>query len=210
MGLTLRSHCTRCPESKISVDPPSLPPSNLLFRWSRHCPDLLDELPAFADSSKVEGYLDFVAAGNESLAGSIAYRIPGTEYKYKCGPGFELPSRTNPERYIRCQGSRKMEVSEVSVLCVPKVCEDQPDTGDAAGIGSHDWDDSVILESWFLYSCPFGKAFAGNYTQQLNNTCDLHTAGSSVPRWKYNADFPLPNCIRKLRDLWSPSTTLNT
>ena len=149
----------------------------------------------------MEGYLQFRAAGNESITGSIVYRIPGTEFKYSCGPGFELPSRTNPDRYIRCQGSRKMETSEVSVLCVPKVCEEGPDTGEAAGIDSHTWDNSIMLETWFLYSCPFGKAFSGNYTQQLNNTCALHDTDSVVPRWKYNADHSLPNCIRKLSHL---------
>ena len=92
-----------------------------------------------------------------------------------------------------------METSELSIQCVPKVCEDQPDPGDTAGIGSHTWDSlTVILDSWFLYSCPLGEAFAGNLTQELNNTCGLHTAGSNVPRWRYNTDHPLPNCIRKL------------
>ena len=169
-----------------------------MIRWYRHCPDLYDELPQFANISQVEGYLEFQDAGNDSRTGSIAYRIPGTEFKYKCGPGFELPDKINPIKYIRCQGSRKMETSEVSVLCVPKVCEDVPDPGDTAGIESHTWDNTIRLETWFLYSCPLGKAFDGNYTQKLNNTCGLHDAGSAVPRWKYNTDHTLPNCIRKL------------
>ena len=90
-----------------------------------------------------------------------------------------------------------MDTSELSVQCVPKVCEDAPDTGETAGIASHTWDNTIMLQTWFLYSCPVGQAFTGNLTQQLNNTCDLHTADSSVPRWKYNSDHLLPNCIRK-------------
>ena len=96
---------------------------NPQFRWYRHCPDLLDELPEFAETVKVDGYLALDDAGDDSRTGGIGYRIPGTEYKYKCGPGFELPDHTNPIRNIRCQGSRKIETSEITEICIRKYLE---------------------------------------------------------------------------------------
>ena len=80
-----------------------------------------DDLPEFAVTDKVAGWLEMQAAGNDSKTGGMKYKIPGTEYKYKCGPGFEFyPSRTNPIKYIRCQGNRKMETSEITEDCVRK------------------------------------------------------------------------------------------
>ena len=79
-----------------------------------------DDLPEFAVTDKVAGWLEMQAAGNDSKTGGMKYKIPGTEYKYKCGPGFELPSRTNPIKYIRCQGNRKMETSEITEDCIRK------------------------------------------------------------------------------------------
>ena len=79
-----------------------------------------DDLPEFAVTDKVDGWLEMKAAGNDSRTGGMRYKIPGTEYKYHCGPGFELPSRTNPIKYIRCQGNRKMETSEITDNCVRK------------------------------------------------------------------------------------------
>lgn len=108
----------KCPESKLSLV--TLTPLRSPCRWSRHCEDMDDDLPEFAHTNKVEGWLDMQDAGNDSRTGGMGYKIPGTEYKYKCGPGFELPDRTNPIRYIRCQGSRKMDTSEITENCIRK------------------------------------------------------------------------------------------
>ena len=43
-----------------------------------------------------------------------------------------------------------------------------------------------------------GRAFDTLYVDKIVNQCDKHDAGSSNVTWKYNADNPLPACIREL------------
>ena len=76
-------------------------------------------------------------------------------------------------------------------------CEEEPDLGDSAGIESYSWDDSYLFSTNITYSCPFGQAFDVEFTRELKNTCQYRTVNDSKITWKYNADYPLPNCIRK-------------
>ena len=76
-------------------------------------------------------------------------------------------------------------------------CDEDPDLGDAAGIATYSWDYRNLYSTNITYSCPFGQAFDGEYRRELNNTCNYRTVNDSQVTWKYNADFPLPNCIRK-------------
>ena len=72
-----------------------------------------------------------------------------------------------------------------------------PDLGDGAGIETYSWDNRNLYTTNITYSCPFGQAFDGEYTRELKNTCNYRTVNDTQVTWKYNADYPLPNCIRK-------------
>ena len=80
-------------------------------------------------------------------------------------------------------------------------CDEDPDLGDSAGIDTYIWDYSNLFSTNITYSCPFGQAFDDEFTRELNNTCNYRTVNASQVTWKYNADHPLPNCIRKWTQL---------
>ena len=88
------------------------------YRWTRSCEALENKIPEFADSSLVNGWLQIMGAGAETDA-SLNYRIPGTEFKYRCSDGFYLPNKTNPDQMLQCQGSRLVDTSAVT-SCIRK------------------------------------------------------------------------------------------
>ena len=75
-------------------------------------------LRQFADTTVIDGWLELYAAGAES---NTNYRIPGTEFKYKCKNGWEREDYTNPDNLIQCQGSRKADFSAVTLKCIRKI-----------------------------------------------------------------------------------------
>ena len=83
-------------------------------------------------------------------------------------------------------------------------CEEDPDLGESAGIESYSWDSSALYTTNITYSCPFGQAFDEEFTRELKNTCNYRTVNDTKVTWKYNAEYPLPNCIPKLN---KPTTT---
>ena len=89
----------------------------LYRRWSWTCSELETHLRQFADTSLRDGWLWLHAAGADS---NINYRVPGTEFKYKCSSGFELDDFTNPDRVLKCEGSRKVDFSSVTKRCIRK------------------------------------------------------------------------------------------
>ena len=89
----------------------------LNFSWDRTCELLQDRLPQFANNTLASGYLYLAAAGSES---NTNYRIAGTEFKYKCNMGFELPNHTNPDQIFQCQGNLQVDTSFIT-LCVRKL-----------------------------------------------------------------------------------------
>ena len=84
--------------------------------WDRGCSLLANHLHQFADNTKASGWLQISGAGAES---NLNYRIPGTEFKYKCSSGFYLPDKTNPDQILQCQGNRLVDTSAV-VSCIRK------------------------------------------------------------------------------------------
>ena len=78
------------------------------------------------------------------------------------------------------------------------VCDtSQPDIGASAGVDNHDWDYLNLYRTNITLTCPFGQAFDDNYTMELVNTCDYQSYDATQLDWTYNANNPLPNCIRK-------------
>ena len=88
------------------------------LRWSWTCPEMETRLRQFADTTVIDGWLELYAAGAES---NTNYRIPGTEFKYKCKNGWEREDYTNPDNLIQCQGSRKADFSGVTLKCIRKI-----------------------------------------------------------------------------------------
>ena len=76
-----------------------------------------DELPQFADSTLRSGWLELVSA---DTGFDVDFRVPGSAFNYQCSEGFELPSKTNPEQSLVCQGSRSVDTSAVT-NCVRKL-----------------------------------------------------------------------------------------
>ena len=168
-----------------------------------------DELPQFADNTLRAGWLQLMWA---DTGFDVNFRVAGSVFKYQCSDGFELPSKTNPEQSLVCQGSRSVDTSSV-IDCVRKlslllshsslfhlamVCDvSQPDTGASAGVASYSWDFLNLYRTNITLTCPFGQAFDDNYTMELVNTCDYQSYDATQLDWTYNANNPLPNCIRK-------------
>ena len=88
------------------------------LRWSWTCPEMDTRLRQYADTRIIDGWLELYAAGAES---DTDYRIPGTEFKYKCKSGWEREDFTNPDNLIQCQGSRKADFSAVTLMCIRKI-----------------------------------------------------------------------------------------
>ena len=86
------------------------------FSWERTCELLQDKLSQFANNSLATGYLELSGLGSESKR---EYRIAGTEFKYKCNMGFELPNKTNPDQTFQCQGNLQVDTSFIT-SCVRK------------------------------------------------------------------------------------------
>ena len=86
------------------------------FSWERTCELLQDKLSQFANNSLATGYLEVSGLGSESKR---EYRIAGTEFKYKCNMGFELPNKTNPDQTFQCQGNLQVDTSFIT-SCVRK------------------------------------------------------------------------------------------
>ena len=84
--------------------------------WERGCVFLEDRLPQFADNAIASGSLEISGPGAES---NMNYRIPGTEFKYKCSSGYYLPNQTNPDQILQCQGNRLVDTSFIT-NCVRK------------------------------------------------------------------------------------------
>ena len=84
------------------------------------------------------------------------------------------------------------------------VCDtSQPDIGASAGVESHDWDYLNLYRTNITLSCPFGQAFDTNYTKELVNSCNYQSLDATELDWTYNANNPLPNCIRKWQSVVS-------
>ena len=97
-------------------------------------------------------------------------------------------------------------------------CQEEPDSGQSAGVAGHDWnaEDRFYLTN-FTYTCPFGdkqsilwnrlysissvgQAVNGSYTKEVNNTCKYQDTSLTMVYWTYNATNPLPKCIRKYKE----------
>ena len=96
------------------------------------------------------------------------------------------------------------------------VCEDTPDVGANANVGGYLWNNENIYKTMINISCEagltkifvflnnvnfvylIGRAFDTLYVDKIVNQCDKHDAASSNVTWKYNANNPLPACIREL------------
>ena len=154
-----------------------------------------EKLDQFADSSLVAGWLELQSA----LTGySVDHRVAGSQFVYKCSHGFELPNKSNPDQVLSCEGSLEVDTSSVT-SCVPMTCDEDPDLGLTAGIHNYTWtDNSRLYRTNITMLCPFGQAFNNEYSRELNNTCDFQTDTDTRVSWKYNADRPLPSCIREL------------
>ena len=78
-------------------------------------------------------------------------------------------------------------------------CEETPDVGQNFPVGdvSYAWDNSILYQTNISLSCLPGRAFDTVYLREVTNNCTLQTASDTAVRWKYNADHPLPPCIRK-------------
>ena len=75
----------------------------------------------YADTSIIDGFLQLYEAVN-TTAFHAGYRVPGTAFKYKCSSGFALEDDSNPDRIIKCEGSRKADFSSVTDTCLRKLC----------------------------------------------------------------------------------------
>ena len=104
------------------------------------------------------GWLEITAAGDESTleSNNMRYRIPGTEFKYKCSEGFELPDHTNPDQVLQCRGNFLVDTSSVQ-SCVPKKCEDTPDLGSNSNIEGYTWNNQILFKTMINISCPVGE-----------------------------------------------------
>ena len=97
------------------------------------------------------------------------------------------------------------------------VCEDTPDVGANANVGGYLWNNENVYKTMINISCESGltnmfyfykmltlfiyltgRAFDTLYVDKIVNQCDKHDAASSNVTWKYNANNPLPACIREL------------
>ena len=85
--------------------------------WDRGCSLLENNLAQFADNTRASGSLQISGPGAESNAN---YRIPGTEFKYKCSSGYYLPDKTNPDQMLQCQGNRLVDTSHIT-NCIRKI-----------------------------------------------------------------------------------------
>ena len=85
------------------------------FSWSRSCEFLEDKLHEFGTDSP-GGWLEISEAGTES---DLSFRIPGTEFKYKCSSGYYQADKSNPDQILQCQGNMLVDTSAV-VSCIRK------------------------------------------------------------------------------------------
>ena len=86
------------------------------FSWSRSCEFLEDKLHEFGTDSP-GGWLEISEAGAES---DLSFRIPGTEFKYKCSSGYYQADKSNPDQILQCQGNMLVDTSAV-VSCIRKI-----------------------------------------------------------------------------------------
>ena len=76
-------------------------------------------------------------------------------------------------------------------------CDETPDDGSSAGVHNVTWNNLKIKGTNITYVCPVGQAFDTNYTKELVNSCNYQSLDATELDWTYNANNPLPNCIRK-------------
>ena len=117
-----------------------------------------NRLYQFADNSETSGWLEIASAGGASTleSNSMRFRIPGTEFKYKCSEGFELPDHSNPDQVLQCRGNFLVDTSAVQ-SCVPKKCEDTPDLGANSNIEGYTWNNQIFYKTMINISCPVGE-----------------------------------------------------
>ena len=77
------------------------------YSWERTCSGMKDKLTEFADNTLAEGWLGLVSAGTGF---SVAQRVPGSVYKYRCSDGYHLSNKTNPDQTLRCEGTREVNM----------------------------------------------------------------------------------------------------
>ena len=116
-----------------------------------------NKLHDYADNTLATGWLGITGAGTESTyeSNSKRFRIPGTEFKYKCSTGFELADKTNPDQVLQCRGNFLVDTSTIQP-CVPKTCEDTPDLGANSNVEGYTWNNQILYKTMINISCPVG------------------------------------------------------
>ena len=75
-------------------------------------------------------------------------------------------------------------------------CQGEPDLG-APDQVNYEWNGSKFYNTHVRYTCRVGTAFDGLFVASTWGNCTTQTSGSDAISWKYNANNPLPSCIRK-------------
>ena len=161
------------------------------FRWTRTCEFLDNNLHDYADNSLIEGWLGITGAGTESKYESTSkrFRIPGTEFKYKCSTGFELPDHTNPDQLLQCRGNFLVDTSNIQ-SCVPKTCEDTPDLGENSNVEGYTWNNQKLYKTMINISCPVGLYYKYSITNTRHRRNHLAQSGFH-PIYTYNLKIKL-------------------
>ena len=77
-------------------------------------------------------------------------------------------------------------------------CDEAPDLGENSGVSGYIWDNTNLYQKEINITCPPGKAFDTIYEKSVINNCTSQSSSETGIRWKYNENYTLPACIRKL------------